>query len=267
MFHPKGCFLPGLAACALCLAPGCDAPHEGRSPAGAFPLELDHVLVWVAPGAPEAKALEDAGLQLISETSKHVGQGTASKAFLFENAYLELIWVDDEQAVSANAARTGVDMGIRAGWKRSGASPFGIGLHRTAGATRAIPFPVMDYWAEWMEPRTSIQFARTVGNHEEPMYFVMPDSMAIPDAATLESLKKSDPAYAKMLIHRLGISKLTGVRVVAACRRVTSTGETLSEGGVSIERGEAPLMELTFDGGVKRERIDLQPQLPLILRY
>ncbi|HST23622.1 MAG TPA: VOC family protein, partial [Blastocatellia bacterium] len=112
------------------------------SSAKTFPLELDHILIWVTKGAPEIKALEDIGLQAFGETTHHIGQGTASKVFVFENAYLELIWVDDEQAATKNAARTGINMKTRAQWKQTGASPFGIGLHYLPGKASAAPFPV-----------------------------------------------------------------------------------------------------------------------------
>src|SRR5262245_25204783 len=167
-----------IACCLLLLLPFTSAGLPRPQTTTAFPLELDHILIWVTKGAPEAKALEDAGLQILGETSRHIGQGTASRVFVFENTYVELIWIDDEQAASRNAARTGIDMGVRANWKQSGASPFGIGLHRLSGATKAIPFPTIEYWAEWMKANTSIQFAQVISNYKEPMYFVVPDYLA-----------------------------------------------------------------------------------------
>lgn len=269
MPHQKAHFLSLLIACALILPLGCNPAEQKQPPAPEpFPLEVDHLFVWVAKEAPEAEALVDAGLKVLEEVSKHAGQGTASRGCIFENAYLELIWIDDEKAASDNSTRSGIDFVGRARWKESGASPFGIGLHRVAGRTGVISFPVIDYWAEWMEPKTSIQFARDVSNPREPMYFVVPDSMAIPDAATVENLRKTDPAYAAMLVHPLGVRKITGIRVVAAGNGLTPTASALSEGGVlRVEEGDAPMMELTFDGGAKKQTIDLRPQLPLILKY
>jgi hypothetical protein len=58
-------------------------------------VELDHVYIVVQPGAAaETAALRSAGLTVSSRVAKHDGQGTASVAVFFENAYLELIWVD-----------------------------------------------------------------------------------------------------------------------------------------------------------------------------
>ena len=91
--------------------------------------------------APEAKALEDAGLRAFGEITHHSGQGTASKVFLFENAYLELIWVDDELAATKNKASTGIDMRTRAQWKQTEASPFGVGFHYLPGKVKPLRSP------------------------------------------------------------------------------------------------------------------------------
>jgi glyoxalase-like protein len=67
---------------------------------------LDHVFVCCAEGAPEAERLVRLGLTEGSPNT-HPGQGTASRRFFFENAYLELIWVTDpREAQGEPAART-----------------------------------------------------------------------------------------------------------------------------------------------------------------
>lgn len=54
-------------------------------------LALDHLFVFVEPGAPERAALERAGLRE-SFRRRHPGQRTANVCFCFDNAYLELLW-------------------------------------------------------------------------------------------------------------------------------------------------------------------------------
>lgn len=228
-----------------------------------FPLELDHVFVWVTKEAPEAKTLEKAGLQIHNGTHKHDGQGTASKVFIFENAYLELIWIDDEQAAAKNATRSGIDMTKRARWKKSGASPFGVGLHRRPGSESIIPFPVRLYWAEWMKPDTVIEFAQTVTNLSEPMYFVVPEYISIASPVMRERVKEPSSGG-----HPMGVSRLSSLRIVTTGNRLTSTSELLSQSGIAkVERGKTPLMELTFDNGKQGKTTNLGPQLPLVLKY
>ena len=69
------------------------------------PVELDHVFVVVEPGGvDEIAALWWAGLIVDERVARHAGQGTASVAVIFENAYLELIWPDSGVSVAPEHA-------------------------------------------------------------------------------------------------------------------------------------------------------------------
>src|SRR5215475_2994823 len=57
-------------------------------------IELDHVFVCTAPGAPEAEKLVQFGLHE-GPRNQHPGQGTACRRFSFANAMIELFWVSD----------------------------------------------------------------------------------------------------------------------------------------------------------------------------
>jgi hypothetical protein len=235
------------------------------SSAKAFPLALDHIFIWVTKGAPEAKALEAIGLKAFGEINQHTGQGTASKTYIFENAYLELIWVEDEQAAAKNAARTGVDMRARAQWKQTGASPFGVGLHYLPGIARTAPFPVMPYWAEWMKPDTSIEFAQSVTTYQEPMYFILPAYLSVSEAAIQEMLRRNSST---IKTPGLDVKRITGVRITAVEKKLTSTAVILSRSGVVVTKGgKAAVMEITFDEGRQGKKFDLRTSLPLVIKY
>jgi hypothetical protein len=270
MLYDKRLFLFALMACVIIFLsapvhncariPGCQS-----SSARSFPLALDHIFIWVTKGAPEARALEDIGLQVFGETTHHIGQGTASKAFFFENAYLELIWIDDEQAVTKNAERTGIDMKTRAQWKQTGASPFGVGLHYLPEKTRTAPFPVMPYWAEWMRPNTSIEFAQVVTTYSEPMYFILPAYLSVSDTVLQQILQQS---RSKAEARKLDVKRITGVRITAVERKLTSTADMLSRNGVvGIKGSKTAVMEITFDMGRQGKKFDLQASLPLVIKY
>jgi hypothetical protein len=69
-------------------------------------IELDHLFVCTAPGAPEAEKLVQVGLRE-GVPNNHPGQGTANRRFDFVNAMIELIWVSDaKEAQSPRARRT-----------------------------------------------------------------------------------------------------------------------------------------------------------------
>jgi hypothetical protein len=67
-------------------------------------VQLDHILVFFAPDAPEAAALVARGLVEGSGQS-HRGQGTANRRFSFGNAYLELPWVENEAEARSDVVR------------------------------------------------------------------------------------------------------------------------------------------------------------------
>lgn len=262
-----------LIACALgfllCLSSG---RAQARKAAGDFPLERDHIFVWVSEEAPEAAALEKLGLYTDRRVNKHTGQGTASIVFYFENAYLELIWVDDEGVAAKKDNEAGggaVHMVERSRWRQTGASPFGVGLHGRAGVTDAIPFATRKYWAEWMKPDTFIEFATSSSNAREPMCFVVPEYIAVPPPEKVRSLLESRPEARKLFAHPLGARELTAVKItVSGVRRLSTTASLLSENGVvTFEKGKTPVLELTFDGGSRGKTLDARPTLPLILKY
>ncbi|MBD2315038.1 VOC family protein [Desertifilum sp. FACHB-1129] len=223
-----------------------------------LPLELDHVLIWVQPSAPEIAKLEAMGLQPTSRTASHQGQGTASRFFFFANAYLELIWLADEAVAQQNTERTAIDWRSRAAWQQTGASPFGVGFRcdRDSVELRHFPHP---YWAEWMSPQTSIYFANSATQALEPLWFVVPEYMAFatqfqqyPD--DLQTLAESHP---------LGVRKVTDVKITGIHQSHLAflSHQTI----VTATTGSFPLLEITFDCASQGKILDARPQLPLIV--
>jgi len=78
-------------------------------------LELDHIFFFVRPGGREAGALARAGLRE-AYRRRHPGQGTANVCYAFDNAFLELLWVEDWDEINSPAvART--KLAERAEWQ------------------------------------------------------------------------------------------------------------------------------------------------------
>jgi hypothetical protein len=55
-------------------------------------IELGHLFICTAAGAPEAEKLIRFGLSE-GTPDDHPGQGTANRRFAFSNAMIELLWV------------------------------------------------------------------------------------------------------------------------------------------------------------------------------
>ena len=100
-------------------------------------IELDHVFICVDRGAPEAERLIEFGL-CEGAPNVHPGQGTANRRFFFQNAMLELLWVEDLQ--EAQSSRTAPTL-LWERWsgRQSGACPFGIIARPANTATTTVP--------------------------------------------------------------------------------------------------------------------------------
>ncbi|MCW5852852.1 MAG: VOC family protein [Anaerolineae bacterium] len=221
-----------------------------------FSLELDHVVIFVSPDAPEAQSLAALGLDGFGGVTRHGDLGTASTAFFFENTYLELFWAHDEDQARAKLLPVGMDIGARMRWRETGASPFGLMLCRHLGATHPIPFPTRSLRAEWMPGEVAIDFAGSEA--AEPYVGVVPEALAY------RSFRAGIPAPA----HPLGVRRLSAIRMTTSRQSLSATARLLVEQGlVVIEPALEPLMELTFDGGAAGKSLDLRPILPLRLKY
>ncbi|WP_020593154.1 VOC family protein [Kiloniella laminariae] len=149
-----------------------DLPDQ--PPVPAMP-ELDHVFVFVTledgeTKPLEASLLEQAGVQE-SYQREHPGQGTANICYCFDNCYLELLWLTDEQeARSPLIARTA--LAERAHWKTNGASPFGLALRRTAHSL--FPLATWDYCPPYLPPGMAIPVSLSSQDPRHPMVFQSP---------------------------------------------------------------------------------------------
>lgn len=144
---------------------------------GSPPLELDHVFVFVPPGAADARrALAALGLRK-SFARDHPGQGTSNLCYCFDNAYLELLWLRDRaEAERPPVART--RLSERARWRETGASPFGIALRAAAAGGAAsgggLPFESYHYAAPFLPPGVAIPVARCSDDPRQPFLFRSP---------------------------------------------------------------------------------------------
>lgn len=240
----------------LCIATPCT--HAlGQAPR----VELDHVFIVVAPGgAAEIAALRSAGLTLTAEPSKHDGQGTASVAAFFENAYLELIWLDSSVSVLPEHAGTVQWFRTAEAWRTSGGSPFGFGLRRLAGDTAALPVPVERLYASWLPAGMAYELLHQPSDSLAADFFVVPATNAVPTW-----IARARERVPELFQHPGGGSRITRVLVHGAAAHEPAAFRALSPKPVAMIRAPAPLIELTLDDGTRGQRVDLRPVLPLVL--
>ncbi len=224
-----------------------------------FPLELDHVIVFVSNGAPEREALHALGLEGWGGDTDHQGLGTASTAFFFDNTYLELSWVVDENLAKQRFGQAGLDIPMRVRWRETGASPFAIGLcWRRPDAANTIPFPTKQVATDSMPPGIFIHL--NADHPAEPACIIVPENLEV----TFRSFKHKIPR----MNHPLGVRKLTNIRITTNTDEIRSPAARLvsQHGIVTIEPGSAALMELTLDGGAQGKSVDARPVLPTVIK-
>ncbi|BAZ36805.1 hypothetical protein NIES4101_27250 (plasmid) [Calothrix sp. NIES-4101] len=220
-------------------------------------LELDHLFIWVSPDAPEKEVLVKAGFKLDEEVNVHHGQGTASITLSFENTYIELVWITDEDA-AAKAGRTiNTNLLARANWTDTDACPFGIALRRKNGSAAALPFAVRPFHAEWMKANDTVMYAESASDLETPLIFVIPPAMDWAAAVA------GDANLRDSICHPIGSRELTLTQVTIANTKsdVAALGTHIN--ALQFKVGSSPLVLLTLDDGRQGQAISFEPMLPL----
>jgi len=226
-------------------------------------LEIDHILLYLTDGQLGASVLEELGFTVSAHTIGNANQGTASKLIFFENAYIELIWIEDEDAAEQYGTQTGADILNRTRWQQTRASPFGISLRHRSNLT-ALQSYSRQPWAESIQFNTLISFsAENLASTAEPLCFLIPEQLALTNWLDLSS-----EFHQRLVAHPLGVKTLTDVKfTITGEQDLSETPAYLAESGIiTIERGISPLLELTFDHGYTGKLLDARPVLPVLIK-
>src|SRR6266480_8139703 len=111
---------------------------------------VDHAFICCSKGAPEADALVALGL-IEGSGNRHPGQGTSNRRFFFNNAYVELLWVSNEDEARSSESK-GTRLWERCSSRSDGICPFGI-----------LRFSTSRTWASVQKSRLTIacRYARS----------------------------------------------------------------------------------------------------------
>ena len=211
-------------------------------------VELDHIIFFCAPGAPEADALLGRGLHE-GPGNSHPGQGTVNRRFFFRNLYLELLWVEGyDEAQTGDARRTGLwDRWIN---RHNGCCPIGLVFRPSAPGT-PTPFPSWSYVPKYFPAGFSIEVAADIPTNE-PLLFYLPfarpalveDVAPVPGGAQVG-------AVSGVTLHLPETGSLS-----------PALNSVVASGAVAVEPGQEFLVDIRHDGET-REIIDLRNKLPL----
>jgi hypothetical protein len=213
-------------------------------------IELDHVFICVARGAPEAGELVQFGLRE-GTPNVHAGQGTANRRFFFRNAMLELLWVENPQETQSEQTAP-TQLWERWSRRQTGACPFGIIVRPPNNEPTPVPFPSQEYRPIWLQPDLRIYFA-PVGL-KEPLPFFMPFLQRI--------------RYGQQFVaHPNGAREITGMTLTTPGPLRSLAAQTLIESAVFTSRtGPEYLLTIELDHGLRQEEKDFRPDLPLVIQ-
>jgi hypothetical protein len=222
-------------------------------------LEPDHCFIWVSEDAPEAELLRAFGLNQDKDPEVvRAGNGASWISFSFENFYLELMWVHDEDAFKENWVWWNNTHDDRAHWENTGASPFGLAFHRVNPDTLNLPFKVAEHFnpvrdGGWVDH----------GNPQLPHIFVMGPRGAMPDPWWM-----TPEARERARTHPAGIRRLTKLRLGTPQLPTHAAFQVLNQqGALDSYASEEHVLELTFDDRRQGKTYDARPGLPLIFHY
>ncbi len=214
-------------------------------------LELDHIFLAVPGPEVGSPAFEEAGF-LFSAPNPHPGQGTMSRGILFENAYLELIWLTDpEEADSPPIRRTRLRERMDSS---AGACPFGIGMRGSADGSVHLPFDTWDYRPPYLPEGIAFRMAVSSENLDEPLVFFLP--------------WLSSPTW-PVPEHPNGAKRITRVEIsIEGEPRESETISAISAAGIlSFRSHNEHFMEVELDGGRSGQSLDLRPEVPLRISW
>ena len=222
--------------------------------------ELDHIFICSSRHGKDVRALAEAGFSL-GLNRIHDGQGTANALFFFDNAYLELLWVNDEVEVRSEAVRP-TALWERLSWRKTGACPFGISLR--PGVTvrgRAAELETWDYEAPFLPADTTIPVVTDRYSPRAPFVFILPWGVAPADYPKERA--------ASPLEHAGRRHKVTSVTVHVPCSVELSSGlQKLNDiGVVKFVHGEKYFLELELNMGKNGKGKDFRPGMPLWMRW
>lgn len=208
-------------------------------------MQIDHIFIRVQPGGPEADVLRESGL---SEGSGnvHPGQGTANRRFFFANAFIELLWIANEEEIRSEQTRPTMLHERLSGGE---ASPLGICFRPNAA------FPTWDYKPSYLPAGMTIGIASDAPL-SEPMWFYTSAGKA-PEFFEGE---RRQP-----LQHAVGVNRITALRCTLPSTAALSQAARAS--GIGFIEGEGHLLEISFDDEVRGITKDFRPAMPLIFKY
>jgi hypothetical protein len=213
-------------------------------------IELDHLFVCTAPGAPEAERFLRFGLHE-GLANQHPGQGTACRRFSFVNAMVELFWVSDPKEVQSESTKRTM-LWERWSSRQGNACPFGICVRPLNPQDIGSPFLAWEYRPAYLPDPLCMQIGEA--GIEEPMWVHL-------------SFMRRAQREGWFTKHPIGVREITRLALTTPTSLRSNASQKMVESGVFATRtGSTFLLEIEFDGRMRKAHVDFRPYLPVIFQ-
>ena len=210
-------------------------------------LTFDHAFVFVEPGHREANFLRKLGLTLEFQRD-HIGQGTANDLLLFDENYLELIYLRSRSEAERNELR----LDRRADHANTGASPFGVALRGSIEQAQTLPGLGPEAWMKYQLPGTPMTLhllRETLDNIALPLVFGFDTPPSRTEGPTQDRRLGQHPIA--FVGHVCGVSGIDSLELIGPKYGAFAGGDAsgLLPACLRWADGERPRMRVALRGG------------------
>lgn len=214
-------------------------------------MNIDHIFIFTDDNGQVADQLLEFGL---SEGSNrvHVGQGTTNRKFYFDNFFLEILWVHNENEIRSEAIKP-IGLWQRADFQMNNFAPFGLCIVNTS-ETDQLFGDAFKYQPDYFPQGMVIDILKNENQSSLPWTFRLP----------FKGQKKPENEPIK---HKNGIGLLTKTTFEHQETIETSFFDFfVGEQNIEFVKSNKTWLNLTFDNGKQGQTRKFEP-LKLSIHY
>jgi hypothetical protein len=178
--------------------------------------------------------------------NRHPGQGTANRRFFFDNAMLELVWVENVQEARNPDA---LPLRLAERWLRRSvsASPFGICVRPSDEHGCVPPFQSYEYRPSFFPAGLVAHICQNT-TLAKPLWFFI----------NLPRKPQSLPSR-----HRIGFERITAITITVPGTPSPMTSNLAAACDIGISVGAMHHLRISFDGARNARSYNFAPELPV----
>jgi hypothetical protein len=214
-------------------------------------MDIDHIFIFTDDNGKIADKLVEFGL-VEGSNRVHVGQGTTNRKFYFDNFFLEILWVHNEQEIKSDLVKP-IGLWQRADYKRNQFSPYGLCIVKSDD-NNGLFENSFEYQPDYFPNGMTIEILRNENQPQLPWTFRLP----------FKGQKKNEKEPKN---HKNGIQRLTKVNFNYKNSQTDKYLNFFSEeSNIDFTVSEDYGMTLTFDNNKQGHR-EYFADLKLTIEY